>query len=468
MYVIDQYGNSPIFQINNHIGFDDDVKGENGEIILKGDGQGIDGRMFSREFFETDALRPNEIITYTNSMGGDVQQSLDMFTAIARAKSRTKSIIAGFAYSCAGWIPLAADFVEMTTNSRWMCHMPYNPKSPDEHSEFLDTVVDIIATTIADKSGRNGKPKKTKSQIIDMMKNETYLTAKQMYDEGLINEIITPSGLVVNSDIETNVDFNYKNFKEIKTFYKQKQSVLNNFLNHKTSTKMAKFPSIVNRLNAVKSKGVSFNLSDDASEEEIVASIAKMENRLNAVNIEKTEMEDDYKTKLAAANSVSMDREKRIKELESEAKNAKDEMEKEKAAKDSMTAKCSELETAMNKIKAENEDFKKKDSDAESKLKREKAENLVKQYDLRISATNKEEKDKAINKWIEKAVNDYEGTELMLDSIATKIKFPRPEDKNENRKSNNQSEETVMGRLEKQMKEAIQNRRKLWKQPVHQ
>lgn len=466
MYVIDQHGNSPIFQINNHIGFDDDIKGENGEVILKGDGQGIDGRIFSREFFETDALRPNEIVTYTNSMGGDVQQSLDMFTAIARAKSRTKSIIAGFAYSCAGWIPLAADFVEMTTNSRWMCHMPYNPQSPDEHSEFLDTVVDIIATTIADKSGRNGKPKKTKSQIIDMMKNETYLTAKQMYDEGLINSIITPSGLVVNSDVETNVDFNYKNFKEIKTFYKQRQTVLNNFLNHKTSTNMTKFPNIVNRLNSVKSKGVTFNLSDDADESEIISAIAKMENRLNAVNIEKEESERTLNEKLTAANSVSMEREKRLKEVESEAKNAKDEMEAEKKAKDAMTAKCSELETAMNKVKAENDAFKQKDNETEMKLKREKAENLVKQYDLRISATNKEEKEKAINKWIEKAVNDYEGTELMLDSIAVKIKFPRPEDGSAVNKI--KEGESAMDRLEKQRREKLAANRKLWRKPAAQ
>src|ERR1017187_5746488 len=143
MYVIAPNSKNPIFQINQHIGFDDD-KMENGVVVEKGEGQGIDGRIFSREFFEVDSTSPDQITTYTNSMGGDVQQSLDMFTAISRSKSRTKGIIAGFAYSCSGWIPLASDVVEMTTNSRWMCHMPYNPENPEEKSDFMDSVVDII------------------------------------------------------------------------------------------------------------------------------------------------------------------------------------------------------------------------------------------------------------------------------------------------------------------------------------
>lgn len=464
MYVIDQTGKTPIFQINNHIGFDADVKDEKGVVIYPGDGQGIDGRMFSREFIETDALRPDEITTYTNSMGGDVQQSLDMFTAIARAKSRTKSVIAGFAYSCAGWIPLAADFVEMTTNSRWMCHMPYNPNNPEEKSDFLETVVDIIATTISDKSGRNGKPKKSKQQIIDMMKNETYLTAKQMYDEGLINSITTPSGLTINPDIETNVDFDFKNFKEIKTFYKTRQTVLNNFLNHKITDKMAKFPSIVNRINAVKAKGLAFNLSDDADENEMLSAIAKMDNHLRAVNIEK----EDLSEKLIAANSVSMDREQRLKEVQSDVENKERMLKEEKAAKDAMSAKCAEFETAINLVKTENENFKSKEAANALLVKKEKAKNLVNQYDLRISASTKEEKDEAVNMWIEKAVNDFDGTKLMLDSIAVKIKFPRPEDKAENLSKESTAGESAMARLEKSRRNRIAENRKLWKKPVQQ
>src|ERR1022692_1632284 len=122
MYVIDQYGKKPIFQINQHIGFDDDVENEDG-TIEKGDGQGIDGRVFSKEFFETDILNPDCITLYVNTMGGNVQESLDMLTSVSRVKSKTHSIISGFAYSCGGWIPLGADVVDMNEHASWMCHL---------------------------------------------------------------------------------------------------------------------------------------------------------------------------------------------------------------------------------------------------------------------------------------------------------------------------------------------------------
>lgn len=460
MYVIDQYGKNPIFQINSHIGFDEDSKGENDEII-SGEGQGIDGKIFSREFFETDALKPDSITVYTNSMGGDVQQSLDMFTAIARAKSRTKGIIAGFAYSCSGWIPLACDIVEMTNNSRWMCHMPYDPTNPEQKSDFLDTVVDIIATTISDKSGRNGKPKKTKEQILDMMKKKTYLTSEQMYNEGLIDKMVTPSGKLIKQEPYVSAMYNSGNIdsKQIKTFYKINQVALNQFLNNKTSKKMS-YPKIVNRLNAM--KAVNFSLTEDSDESEIIAAIARVENKLNAVNIEKVELSE----KLDAANSLTIDREKRLKEMESKAKDSETKAAEDKAAYDKMCMNLENMEADNKVMKEKIVNFEKDATTIDTANKKEKAKNLVAGYAIKFATENKEDREKVITMWEEKALNDFDGAKLLLDSIATRIKFPRPEDSN---KSNNSSNEgkSAMQLLEEKRVASNKERRKLWHDPIN-
>ena len=112
--------------LNQHIGFDEE------------DGQGICGKTFSREFFEIDSLMPDMIVTYVNSMGGSVEEGFDIFNAIINAKSKTKSVISGFAYSTAGWCILASDVVEAYDYSTWMCHLPFDPTDPNKRSPFLE------------------------------------------------------------------------------------------------------------------------------------------------------------------------------------------------------------------------------------------------------------------------------------------------------------------------------------------
>ena len=220
MYVVNPTSKNPIFQINQHIGFDKDVVDEEGKVIQPGDGQGIDGLIFANEVLSLNDADLDEIIFYVNSQGGDVQKSLDMFNAISMSRKKTHAIITGFAYSCAGWIPLAADKVDMVQETgSWMCHMPYNPDNPDEKSQFMDTVVDIISKTIASKSGRNGMPKKTQEEVKQLMKVRTQWDAERMLKEGLIDKIVNASGKVVRLEKDpitlnkTELNFYYKEYQ---------------------------------------------------------------------------------------------------------------------------------------------------------------------------------------------------------------------------------------------------------------
>jgi len=417
MYAITTNSKLPIFQINTHIGYDDDSLGENGEVLCKGDGQGIDGRLFSKEFYEQDGYSPDLITIYVNSMGGDVQQSLDMFTAIVRAKSRTKSVISGFAYSCSGWLPLAADIVEMTTASRWMCHMPYNPKRESERSAFLDSVSDIIATTIADKSGRNNKPKKTKEEILELMKCSTYFTAEQMLENGLIDKMTSPSGKTIK--VVEPEKYNIMNFVEIKSYYKENQKALNYFLQTIKNDKVM-FPKVVNRIN--ENKVVNVALTADAGEDAVVDAISRIENKFNAVNIEKAELE----VKVNALNKSGEDLQERMKAMQSKIKNDEDMMASDKIAMDKMKQEYENM-TAENKLMKDKIKAQEDNAAAEAiNIAKEKATNLVKLHSHKFSASNKSELDSTIKVWEDMAAENFERTKVQLEAIAVNMKTPTP------------------------------------------
>ncbi len=95
---------------------------------------------------------------------------------------------------------------------------------------------------------------------------------------------------------------------------------------------------------------------------------------------------------------------------------------------------------------------------------KEKAKNLVASYSLKLEAVNKEEKEKIIAKWEEKAVNDFDGTELMLMSIGTKVKVPVPADKGSKEAVN--TEKSAVKLMQEERVKNQEAKRKMWKTPA--
>lgn len=465
MYVINQSSQFPIFQINEHIGFDADVKDEHGNITEIGDGQGIDGKVFAREFFETDFLNPQLITVYVNTMGGDVQQSLDMANAIARVRTKTKGAIVGFAYSCGGWIPLVCDVVEMVEHGSWMCHMPYNPKNENEKSDFLSSVLNIISTLISSKSGRNGKPKKTVDEIKEMMKSKTYYTAIQMYNEGLIDYITDASGKRIKFPADETIAYNIDTeYKEIKIAYKQKQLVFNKFIDNTSTTKIKTrdMKKVVNRMNAVKAGGVSFNLVEDSSEQDVINGIASMENRINNLS-----------TDLDFANTVLNKQKEDLKAVNESKAEMEVRMSKLQSSKNELDSEMANLKSKIDNMEAENKELKVKIDEAANKEKeiilnaaKEKATLLIDEniQNGRIRASNKAELEKARTGWIEDAVENYEKTSRILNSMAVNVAMPVPymhDDKQDNRPDDGDG--SIKNMMAKNREER-QNRQNNWQQ----
>ncbi len=172
------------------------------------------------------------------------------------------------------------------------------------------------------------------------------------------------------------------------------------------------FPKVVNRLNAIdknKTK-VSFDLAQDADEDEIVSSIAKLENRLRAMNDDLMDKEDSLKEmginkeKIVLDNKVALDAAKKV--AEDKAKEAEDAMcsyNKMKEEHDAMKVKNEEL---MNKEAVRVEEVKA----ADLKFRKERATNYVDKLidQKKVVATEEMPLDKVKEYLINKATENYE------------------------------------------------------------
>lgn len=453
MYVINPYGKNPIFQINQHIGFDRDTLGENGQVIEAGDGQGIDGVIFANEVLSLNDCDIDLITFYINCMGGDVKQSLDMFNAIAQSKHKTYSLISAFAYSCGGWIPMAADKIDMVEETgSWMCHMPYDPLNPDNKSQFMDSVVEIISKTIASKSGRNGKPKKTQDEIKELMKEKTYWDAKRMYEEGLIDRIVNASGKVIKLEKEITA----YNKQELNHYYKEYQTALNKEVQTKIKIQNPKnnimsFAKAVNRFNAISKEktGISFNLTEDSSEDVIIDAISRLENRLRAMN---DEMMDKEKEVTEAKTSQEENR-KKLAEAQSKAENSamcaakdKEAYDKMKNDYDAMDAENKELK---NKEKLRNEEL----ATSDLKFRTERATNFVQSLidTKKVNPSANMPLEKMKDFLIKEAIENFDKVVATYDLIPSTFKPAKPGLKNSeiDNKEGNIVEKLIASNIEK-------------------
>jgi ATP-dependent protease ClpP protease subunit len=397
-YAINPYSEEPIFQINEHIGYDEE------------DGQGIDGVKFSREVFEIDSLQPKLITFYHNCYGGDIKQGYDMLNAIINAKSKTKSIIAGFCYSTDGWLALSTDRVEVYDYSTWMCHLPYDPKNIDKKDELIIIVAKRIATVISAKSGRNGKPKKTPEEILDMMTKKTYYTAEDMYNNGLCD-------IVLNSNNKKISLSNLEDSKEIKKNYKEYQVLFNKLLpnnnNDNINNNTMAYEKLVNKINKTAELNQHVgSLAEGSDETAIVAQWANLENAYNFQNKENVRIQkelDEVRLQNKVLNDSQEENQKRMKEMQN--------------SNDSMTNEIAELKDKYNLMCSEKTAMDNKAKEDALKILTDNATKLINKH-VGVGRIKDEEGIK--NKWIEKAVTNYDDTELLLDSMQMNMHVPKP------------------------------------------
>lgn len=123
-----------------------------------------------------------------NSPGGSVFDGTAVFNAIKQHKSKTVTHIDGLAASIASVIALASDEVRMAENAFLMIHDPWsivigNADAMREEADWLEKVGGVIAKTYMDKSG------KEEEEILELMNDETWMTADEAKELGFIDKI---------------------------------------------------------------------------------------------------------------------------------------------------------------------------------------------------------------------------------------------------------------------------------------
>lgn len=157
---------------------------------------------------------------YINSPGGDVFEGNTIMNMLKRKKCTKNVYIDGLAASIASVIAMAGDKIIMPSNAMMMIHNAWtyaigNSKDLRKLADDLDKVNASIRQAYLDKAG----DKLDEETLINLMDNETWLTAQECFDYGLCD--------VVGEDknIAAKFDLNLLNqYKNIPVNYVLKQS----------------------------------------------------------------------------------------------------------------------------------------------------------------------------------------------------------------------------------------------------
>ena len=150
-----------------------------------------------------------DVIVSINSPGGDVFSASEIYTDLKEYKGKVITKILGIAASAASVIAMAGNEVKISPTAQIMIHNVYTYTSGDyrdmKHiSETLKNANNSIANAYIDKTG------KTREEILNLMDDETYLTAQKAKELGFVDEILFEENN--NIDINKLSNFKHKGF----------------------------------------------------------------------------------------------------------------------------------------------------------------------------------------------------------------------------------------------------------------
>lgn len=154
----------------------------------------------------------DEVTIEVNSLGGSVNDAMMISKEIADHGNVTVRLLA-FCASAVTWMGFGAKRVEIADDAMWLCHQSsvlvdiYSSLNADDiektiedlqKSKKLAEATDlIIARKYLDKATANGK-ETTLAKVIDLMKEEKYLTAQEVLALGFVDGIITNAKSMTN------------------------------------------------------------------------------------------------------------------------------------------------------------------------------------------------------------------------------------------------------------------------------
>lgn len=152
------------------------------------------------DWFDEDSTCPRDVIkvlneangeeveVYINSPGGIIEAGSEIYTALREYQGEIKIKIVGEACSAASIIAMAG-YCEMSPTALMMVHCVSsgargNHSAMEKMAEVLRTADDALSNAYVSKTGMS------KNEVLQMMEDETWLTAEQAKEKGLVDAIM--------------------------------------------------------------------------------------------------------------------------------------------------------------------------------------------------------------------------------------------------------------------------------------
>lgn len=181
-------------------------KGKAEILIYEDIGEGWLGGISAKGFAdmikseETENGKLTEINVRINSAGGSVFDGVAIYNTLKKHNARITVDIDGLAASIASIVAMAGDEVRAAENSMLMIHDPWlvTSGSADELRETAELLDKVRGQLLDTYTKRTGADEETISQ---MMTDETWMTASEAMDIGLIDSVTDEMQMAAHYDL---------------------------------------------------------------------------------------------------------------------------------------------------------------------------------------------------------------------------------------------------------------------------
>lgn len=139
-----------------------------------------------------DELEPGETLELLiNSVGGDVFAASKIYATLERCPNPTRAEIQSLAASAASYFPLACDRVEIALPAQMMIHCAgWDVGGNKSDHRWAADQLEVTDQSILDVYCRKCGPGADRAYLQELMEQETYLSANQCLELGLVDAIL--------------------------------------------------------------------------------------------------------------------------------------------------------------------------------------------------------------------------------------------------------------------------------------
>ena len=149
---------------------------------------------------EVSAVKAKNLLVRLNSPGGDIIDTFALYQSLKNHRSKVTVRIESLAASAASVLAMAGDKIEAYPSSLMMIHNAWCVVAGNRF-DLQDTadILEKIDTNMQDIY--TARTKIGKREMADMLKNETWMNAKEMKEKGFIDTIIDGKAVKAQFDL---------------------------------------------------------------------------------------------------------------------------------------------------------------------------------------------------------------------------------------------------------------------------